>query len=75
MAKRRANGEGSIRKRKDGRWEGRYTAGRDPVTGKTIYGSAVEIKSELTEEDRIAFPYGKNAVEGASVTEPQNMYY
>ena len=34
MAKRRANGEGSIRKRKDGRWEGRYTAGRDPVTGK-----------------------------------------
>ncbi len=45
------------------------------VTGKTIYGSAVEIKSGLTEEDRIAFPYGKNAVEGASVTEPQNMYY
>ena len=27
MAKRRANGEGSIRKRADGRWEGRYTAG------------------------------------------------
>ena len=25
MAKRRANGEGSIYKRKDGRWEGRYT--------------------------------------------------
>ncbi len=37
MAKRRANGEGSIRKRRDGRWEGRYTAGRDPVTGKAIY--------------------------------------
>ena len=37
MAKRRANGEGNIRKRKDGRWEGRYTAGRDPVTGKAIY--------------------------------------
>ena len=37
MAKRRANGEGSIRKRKDGRWEGRYTAGRDPETGKPIY--------------------------------------
>jgi len=37
MAKRRANGEGNIRKRKDGRWEGRYTAGRDPETGKTIY--------------------------------------
>lgn len=37
MAKKRANGEGSIRKRKDGRWEGRYTAGHDPATGKTIY--------------------------------------
>ena len=24
MPKRRANGEGNIRKRKDGRWEGRY---------------------------------------------------
>ncbi|MDE6955122.1 MAG: site-specific integrase [Oscillospiraceae bacterium] len=26
-----------MRKRPDGRWEGRYTAGRDPVTGKAIY--------------------------------------
>ena len=37
MSKRRANGEGTLRKRKDGRWEGRYTAGRDPETGKAIY--------------------------------------
>ena len=36
MPKRRANGEGTIRKRKDGRWEGRYTAGHDPETGKAI---------------------------------------
>ena len=36
MAKKRANGEGSIRKRSDGRWEGRYTAGYDPETGKRI---------------------------------------
>ena len=36
MPKRRANGEGNIRKRKDGRWEGRYTAGYDPETGKRI---------------------------------------
>ena len=52
MAKRRANGEGSIRKRKDGRWEGRYTAGRDPVTGKTIYKNVLgktqaEVKEKL----------------------------
>ena len=52
MAKRRANGEGSIRKRKDGRWEGRYTAGRDPVTGKPIYKNVLsktqaEVKEKL----------------------------
>ena len=36
MAKKRANGEGSVRKRSDGRWEGRYTAGYDPKPGKRI---------------------------------------
>ena len=36
MAKKRANGEGNIRKRSDGRWEGRYTAGYHPETGKRI---------------------------------------
>ena len=33
-------------------------------TGKTIYGSYIEIKSGLSESDRIAFPYGKTAKEG-----------
>ena len=33
MAKKRANGEGNIRKRKDGHWEGRYTA---------VYNAAME---------------------------------
>ena len=37
MARRRAKGEGSIRKRSDGRWEGRYTVGRDPETGQLTY--------------------------------------
>ena len=52
MAKRRANGEGSIRKRKDGRWEGRYTVGHDPVSGKQIIKnvlgkSQAEVKEKL----------------------------
>ena len=52
MAKRRANGEGSIRKRNDGRWEGRYTAGRNPETGKPIYKNVLgktqaEVKAKL----------------------------
>ena len=52
MAKRRANGEGNIRKRKDGRWEGRYTAGTDPETGKQIFKNVLgktqaEVKEKL----------------------------
>ena len=52
MAKKRANGEGSIRKRKDGRWEGRYTAGHDPEMGKAIYKNVLgrtqaEVKEKL----------------------------
>ena len=33
---KRNKGEGSVRKRPDGRWEGRYTLGRDPKTGKQV---------------------------------------
>lgn len=52
MPKKRANGEGNIRKRKDGRWEGRYTAGYDPVTGKRIIKNVLgktqaEVKEKL----------------------------
>ncbi len=52
MAKRRANGEGNIRKRKDGRWEGRYTAGYDQ-DGKRIIKNVLgrtqaEVKSKLS---------------------------
>ena len=52
MAKRRANGEGSIRKRKDGRWEGRFTAAYDPATGKQIFKNVLgktqaEVKEKL----------------------------
>ena len=36
---RNAQGGGSIRQRKDGTWEGRYTVGRDPGTGKQIQKS------------------------------------
>ena len=55
MAKKRANGEGSIRKRKDGRWEGRYTAGRDSETGKPIYKNVLgRTQSEVKEKLKTA---------------------
>ena len=50
MAKRRANGEGSIRKRSDGRWEGRYTVGYDPETGKQKFKN---VKTVLKDEKLI----------------------
>ena len=59
MAKRRARGEGSLRKRSDGRWEGRYTAGRDKATGKLLYRNVLaktqaECKAKLREAMRNA---------------------
>ena len=39
------------------------------TTGRTFYGSTVEIKEGITLEDKLAFPYGKNVREGAGVRE------
>ena len=52
MAKRCANGEGNIRKRSDGRWEGCYTASYEPTTGKRIIKNVpgktqAEVKTKL----------------------------
>ena len=51
MAKRRANGEGNIRKRKDGRWEGRYTAGHTAdgraITKNVLGKTQAETKAKL----------------------------
>ena len=51
---RSAQGSGTIRQRKDGRWEARYTVGRDPGTGKqvqkSVYGSTQrEVRKALSE--------------------------
>ena len=52
MSKRRENGEGNIRKRQEGRWEGRSTAGTDPETGKQSFKNVLgktqaEVKEKL----------------------------
>lgn len=39
---------------------------KQPVrTGRTFYGSLIEIKEGITKEDYVAFPYGKKVKEGA----------
>jgi len=58
MAKKRANGEGTILKRKDGKWQGQVTIGRDPSTGKlkrvTYYG-----KTQKEVQQKIAKALGE----------------
>ena len=54
MARKRANGEGSISKRSNGTWEGRITVGFDPSTGKqirkSIYGrTQKEVREKMNE--------------------------
>ena len=49
---RNAQGSGSIRQRKDGTWEARYTVGRNPGTGKqvqrSVYGKTqAEVRKHL----------------------------
>ena len=38
---------------------------RQVVVGKSLYGSYTEIRSGLTAEDRVAFPYGKDVKAGS----------
>lgn len=51
---RAAQGAGTIRQRKDGRWEARFTYGRDPGTGKqmqrSVYGDTQqEVRKKLAQ--------------------------
>ena len=39
------------------------------TTGKSLWGNYTQILSGLSEEDLVAFPYGKNVKEGASTVE------
>ena len=74
MPKKRANGEGSLRKRKDGRWEGRYTAGNDPATGKPIHKSVLaktqseakeKLKQAIAEAEKLDMSRAKSYALGA----------
>lgn len=62
---REENGKSYVLKEgKDNRLVKQYV-----LTGRTVYGSSIEIKAGLSESDRIAFPYGKNAKEGVKVVD------
>ena len=67
---RNAQGGGSIRQRPDGRWEARYTVGRDPGTGKqvqrSVYGDSQE---EVAKKLRAATA----AIDTQTYIEPEKM--
>lgn len=69
-ANKRANGDGTIRQRKDGTWEGRYTAGINPGTGKpirkSIYGKT---KPEVAEKLRAI----TSAIDNGTYFEPEKI--
>ena len=48
----------------DGRLEKRTV-----TTGKSLWGNYTEVRSGLSTEDRIAFPYGKNVKPGVKAVE------
>jgi integrase len=67
---KRANNEGSIRKRPDGRWEARYTLGRDPGTGKQVQKS---VYGDTQKEVRQRLQQIATAIDEGTYLEPSKM--
>ena len=62
---RKENGESYVFVRdENGRLEKRAVK-----TGKSLWGSYIEVLSGITTEDKLAFPYGKNVKPGAATAE------
>lgn len=67
---RNAQGGGTIRQRADGRWEARFTIGRDPGTGKQIQRSVyAATQREVQQKLRQAL----SAVDAGTFVEPSKM--
>lgn len=67
---RNAQGGGTIRQRKDGRWEARYTAGRDPGTGKQVQKS---IYGKTQQEVRKKLQAATTAIDNGLFVEPSKL--
>lgn len=70
MAKKNAKGGGTIRQRPDGRWEARYTVGRDPGTGKQIQRS---VYGSTQKEARQKLAQAVAAIDSGTYKEPCKM--
>ena len=70
MSRKNANGAGNIRKRSDGRWEGRYSNGFDPKTGKMIQKS---VYGKTQKEVRQKLARITTEIDEGSYIEPNSM--
>lgn len=70
MPKRNAQGAGTIRQRKDGTWEARYSLGRDPGTGKQKQKS---IYTKTQREALKKLQQVQNDLENGSYVEPSRI--
>lgn len=70
MATKKANGSGTIRKRADGRWEGKYSLGYDPKTGKLIRKS---VYGKTQKEVRLALSKIVSEMDSGTYAEPSKM--
>ena len=67
---RNAQGGGTVRQRKDGTWEGRYTVGRDPGTGKQLQKS---VYGKTQKEVRQRLQQITTAIDDGTYTEPSKL--
>lgn len=70
MATKKANGSGTIRKRADDRWEGKYTLGYDPKTGKLIRKS---VYGKTQKEVRLALSKIVSEMDSGTYAESSKM--
>ena len=79
MAKKRASGEGNIRKRKDGRWEGRYIAGHDengkPIRKNVLGKTQAEVRDKLKAAIELAQSLDVSKAENYTVEQWVNTWY
>lgn len=69
MMVREENGKSYVYKDKNGKLVKQYV-----TTGKSLWGSFIEIKSGVTEEDYLAFPYGVKEGQKTKKTEEFSFY-
>lgn len=69
-ANKRSNGDGSIRQRKDGTWEGRYSAGVNPGTGKVIRKS---VYAKTRDECAAKLRAATTSIDNGSYFDPQKI--